>query len=417
MRNPLLTAAIGLFALAAHADDDIPSMEGKFTIPGKVAPTVVPLVIEGDQIYFEAEMEGPKGSRKVLSNLNMGHGFSAFMMRVFGDVGFVPHSPIHLRIGGVPIEAAPDVTAPIPDVDPPGRQLFDTFFATHKVEGMIESGVLQNFDIALDYSQKTLTLASPGTLPHDGVAVPIRLKPETGVVSVDVTVDGKVYPMVIDTGGPFTWVRPGTAEAWLKDHPERNRGTGAVGEANYWMKDTPAEQEGTIIRLPEAKIGPMSVANFAVLGTDPRMGGVYGMDKTEAMYENWQKNNTPGGEVAWLGANVLKHYRVTIDYKAHMSWWKKIDDIDPHELDQVGLSFIYDKGVYSVGRVATKDGKPTVSGVEKGDKVVAVDDVAATGWSRDQLLAALRGKPGDIHRVTFDRGGKTLTLSLPVTAF
>jgi len=29
----------------------------------------------------------------------------------------------------------------------------------------------------------------------------------------------------------------------------------------------------------------------------------------------------------------------------------------------------------------------------------------------------LRGKPGDLHKVTVDRGGKTLTLLLPVIAF
>jgi len=100
-----------------------------------------------------------------------------------------------------------------------------------------------------------------------------------------------------------------------------------------------------------------------------------------------------------------------------MSWWKKIDDIDPHELDQVGISFVYDKGVYSVGRVVTKDGKPTVTGVEKGDKIVSIDDAPVKGWSRDQLFAALGGKPGDLHRVTVERAGKTLTRSLPVTAF
>jgi hypothetical protein len=282
---------------------------------------------------------------------------------------------------------------------------------------MIECGVLQNFDIALDYSQKTLTLASPGTLPHDGVAVPIHVKPETGVATVEVTVDGKIYPMAIDTGGPYIWVRPSTAAAWLKGHPERDHGKGAVGQANYWMKDTPAELEGTLIRVPQAKIGPMEIANLGALGTDPRLGGVYGLDSTEAMYDGWQKNNTPDPVVAWLGGNVLKHYRVTIDYRAHMSWWKKIDEIDPHELDQVGLSFIYDNGVYSIGRIVTKDGKPTATGVEKGDKLVAVDDAPAQGWSRDQLFAALGGKPGDIHRVTVDRKGQTLTVSLPVTAF
>ncbi|HMA50310.1 MAG TPA: hypothetical protein VKP60_11185 [Magnetospirillaceae bacterium] len=416
MRAILLSAALLLVPVASFADGEMPSIAGKVTVPANLPPTVIPLTIDSDQIMFEAQADGPKASRKLLVIFNMGHGFSGWQSHVYEEAGFVRHTPVNFHIGPVPFEVAAGMSAMFDDGAYPDRQLL-TFFSTHKVEGMIEPGVLQNFDIALDYSQKTLTMAAAGTLPHDGVAVPLRVKEETNVVAVDVMVDGKPYPMVIDAGAPYTWIRPATAAEWLKGHPERAHGKGAVGEANFWMMDTPAEQEGTLIRVPEAQIGSMKIANFGVLGTDPRLAGVFGMDSTEAMFDDWQKNNTPGGEVAFLGANILKHYRITIDYKAHMSWWKKIDEIDPHELDQVGLSFLYDKGVYSVGRVATKDGEPTVKGVEKGDKIVAVDDASAKGWSRGQLYAALGGKPGGLHKVTVARAGKTLTLSLPVTAF
>lgn len=345
----------------------------------------------------------------------MGNALSGFQKHIYEAIGQVPHTAVKFRIGGVPIEAAPGVSGLLADKAYPDRQ-WGTFFFTHDVEGSIQCGVLQNFDITLDYSRKTLTLAAPGTLPHDGVAVPIRVKPETGVASVDFIVDGKAYPMVIDVGGPYIWVRPSTAETWLKAHPDWRHAEGAVGTANYGMVPVHAEQEGTLMRLPEVHIGPLKVANVGVLGTDPRLDGLFGLERSENLYDAWQEGAAEP-VVAWLGANVLKHYRITIDYKAQMSWWKKIDDIDPHELDQVGISFVYDKGVYSVGRVVTKDGKPTVTGVEKGDKIVSIDDAPVKGWSRDQLFAALGGKPGDLHRVTVERAGKTLTRSLPVTAF
>jgi hypothetical protein len=414
-KRTLLCATLLLAQIPAFAQE-IPSMAGKFKVPANVVPTTIPLIIDGDGILFEAEMDGPKGSRKFLANLNMGHGFSGYMQRVLEDVGFVRHSEIHLRIGGIPIESAPNISLMMENKDPPARQLLDTGFSSYKLEGVIECGVLQNFDIALDYSQKTLTLGSPGTLPHDGVAVPIKVKPETGVATVEVTVDGKAYPMVIDAGGSYTWIRPSTAAAWLKGHPERDHGTGAVGQANYWMLDVPTEQEGRLIRVADAKIGPMEVANLGVIGTAQRLGAM-GAETTEAMYDQYQKNNTPEPVVAWLGANVLKHYRITIDYHAHMSWWQKVSDIDPHELDQVGISLIYDNGVYKIGHVSLVKGKPVAEGVEKGDKIAAIDDKPVQGWSRDQIFTALGGKPGDIHRVTVERAGKTLTLSLPVTAF
>ncbi len=415
MNYRFLYAALLFASAASLAQDEIPSMVGKFTIPPNLPPTVVPFTLEGDQILVEVEVEGSEKSEKITCVLNMGQAISGWMKHVWKETGHIPNTPARFRIGGIPVEVASGASTDMDDAAYPDRQVGLWFF-THPVEGVIQAGFLQNFDIALDYRQKTLTLAAPGTLPHDGVAVPIRVKPETGLVTVDFIVDGKAYPMVVDVGGPYTWTRPSTAAEWLKAHPDWRRAEGAVGAANYIMAPVHAEQEGTLMRLPEVHIGPLEVANVGVLGADPRLDGLFGLQKSEELYDAWQQGAAEP-VVAWLGANVLKHYRITIDYKAHMSWWKKTDDIDPHELDQVGISFVYDKGDYSVGRIATKDGKPTASGVEKGDKIVSVDDAPAKGWSRGQLYAALGGKPGDLHKVTVDRDGKLLTLSLPVTAF
>ena len=406
----LSTAA--LLCLAACASDV--NVAGKFTVPANQPATDIPLIIEGDQILFEVEAEGPAGSRKLLVNLNMGSPYSGFQKHIYEEVGHVHGEPVKFRIGGIPVQAAPGMSGIIDDAEFPDRQLM-FFFFTHKVEGNIQCGVLQNFDIALDYSRKTLTLAAPGTLPHDGVAVPIRVKPETGLASIDFMVDGKRYPMVIDVGGAYNWVRPSTAAEWLKDHPERLRGEGAVGNANYNMTSYSIEEKGLDLRIAKAALGPMEIDNVGALGMGGG-GGPLNLIGSEWFIDQWQKDAAEP-VVGWLSANVLKHYRVTIDYKDQMSWWKKIDDIDPHELDQVGLNLVYDKGVYSVGRIVEKDGKPTAKGVESGDKITAIDDAPVKGWSRDQLFGALRGKPGDSHQVTVERGGKTLTFFLPVEAF
>jgi len=169
------------------------------------------------------------------------------------------------------------------------------------------------------------------------------------------------------------------------------------------------------MRLDKAALGPMDMANVGVFGAGGGMGPL-NVISTEGFLDDWQKD-APEPVIGWLGANVLKHYRITIDYKAHMSWWKKLSDFDPHELDQVGIEFAYDKGFYSVARIVGKEGKPTATGIESGDRVVAIDDAKIDGWTRDQLFAALGGKPGDSHRVTVERSGKSLTVPLPVTAF
>lgn len=413
-RSLLITAAM-LYS-AASFGQEAPSMVGRFTIPASVPPTIIPLTLEGDQPLLEVEADGPAGKQKLLALLNMGHALTGWKQHVYSDLGFVRHTAVDFNLGGIPIEAAPGSSLMLDDDAYPKRQIANTFFFTHKVEGIVECGVLEAFDIALDYQQKTLTLASPGTLPHEGVPVPLHIKEETGVVTVDVMVDGKAYPMAIDTGGSFVWVRPSTAATWLQAHPDWARGKGAVGVSDFKMQDDPGEQDGTLIRIPEAQIGPMKIVNLGVLGTASNRTGLLRTDQTEKMYDSWQQDTPP--VVGWIGGNVLKHYRVTIDYKARMSWWQKVSDIDPHELDQVGITLVYDEGNYSIGRVATtSDGKPAVTGVEKGDKITAIDNAKVEGWSRDQIFAALHGKPGDIHRVTVERGGKSLTVPLPVMAF
>ena len=408
----LSTAA--LLYLAACSSDEVPSMVGKFTVPPNLSPTVVPFTLEGDQILVEVEVQGSAQSRKIICALNMGHPVSGWMEHVWKETGHVPHTPAKFSVGGVPVEVASGASASTDDVAYPDRQL-DFWFFTHQVEGALQAGFLENFDIALDYTRKTLTLAAPGTLPHDGVAVPIRVKPETGLATVDFIVDGKPYPIVIDVGGAYSFVRKSTATEWLKTHPGWLHADGAIGPANYLMIGQGAEEKGSLMRLDKAALGPMAIENAGFFGVGGGMGPL-DVISTESFFDDWQKL-APEPVIGWLGANVLKHYRITIDYKAQMSWWKKLDEIDPHELDQIGISFVYDKGDYSVGRVVTKDGKPTVTGIEKGDKIVSIDDAPVKAWSRDQLFAALGGKPGDLHRVTVERDGKTLTLSLPVTAF
>ena len=73
MKFGFLSAAV-LLGLAACSREAEPSMAGKFKVPANLAPTTIPLIIEGDQILFEVEADGPSASRKLLVALNLGHG-------------------------------------------------------------------------------------------------------------------------------------------------------------------------------------------------------------------------------------------------------------------------------------------------------------------------------------------------------
>ncbi len=413
-----LLLAVALLGLTAcnNVQTGPRSMLDQVTIPPDVGATTLPIIVEGDQILVEEEADRPDGGvRKILVNVNLGGPYSSWQEHVYKEVGYDKEKPLAFRLGGIPITVAPGASMIQADAEYPKRQRWP-FFYTHRVEGELQSGILEHFDIALDYVDKTLTLAAPGTLPHDGVAVPIRVNEATGLVSIDFVVDGKPYPMVIDIGGGYSWVRPSVVTQWIHAHPDWERGKGAVGAANYNMVDFEFEKEGTLVRLPEISLGQMPIKNVGVMATGPVFGWPLDIWFREALFDLWQKSAAEP-VVAWLAANVVKHYRLTIDYKNHMSYWLKKSDIDPHELDQVGVTLVYEDGNYRIGGIVSQQGKPTVTGVEAGDLIAAIDDAPVQGWSRDQIFAALGGKPGDIHRVTIKRGGKSLTVPLAVTAF
>ena len=66
---------------------------------------------------------------------------------------------------------------------------------------MLPAGVLQQFEVTLDYAHRTLTLATPGgDCRIDSQPVPSTINPKTGFVTVDDTIGGRAYSVVVDAG-------------------------------------------------------------------------------------------------------------------------------------------------------------------------------------------------------------------------
>ncbi|HEY2905990.1 MAG TPA: hypothetical protein VGJ29_08815, partial [Vicinamibacterales bacterium] len=87
------------------------------------------------------------------------------------------------------------------------------------VEAMLSAGVLKGFQVVIDYRQRTVALAQPGTLKPEGVAVPFHTSPKTGLIAIDGSIDGTSYPVTIDNGSAYTWFNQSTATKWLVAHP------------------------------------------------------------------------------------------------------------------------------------------------------------------------------------------------------
>jgi len=239
--------------------------------------------------------------------------------------------------------------------------------------------------------------------------VPIRVDEKTGLAVVNVSVDGQEYPMTIDNGSAYTWIRKAVAGKWLAAHPEWERGQGAVGVSNMRMADEGMEAEGTVVRVSEMKLGTMILSQVGALAVGPR-------NSHEDM-TGWYSKKNVMPVIGWLGGNVLQGFRITIDYEKGMSYWEKQKEVDGHDLDEVGLTLESRKGDFFVAAVAAQNGKPTVEGIQPGDKLVRIGDQQTQGMPWSKVLSAMHGEPGERREILVERGGKRITVEARVSRF
>lgn len=108
---------------------------------------------------------------------------------------------------------------------------------------------------------------------------------------------GVKYGFLIDTGASFTMVSEALLKTWGNDHHDWPRHTGAVGEA--------ATLGGMTLEtmfVPQGRWGPSELGEFGVVS------------QREGTFERWMSSMMSAPIVGSLAGNVLKHFRVELDY-------------------------------------------------------------------------------------------------------
>ena len=363
----------------------------------------VPFVLDGNRVYARVEFITPEGtSRKALVFVDLGSPSMILSKDLYAELGVGSNKTLGLRIGEMTISMeSADVTN--------DAWLPFSIGQDRKVEALLPAGVLQQYQVRFDYADHTMTLAQPATLRLQGAVVPLRLNPKTGLSSIETKIDGKIYPITIDNGSGYTWIRMPAAKDWFLRHPDWQRGIGAVGPSNMRMADDGIETTGTLVRIAEIKLGSMSIRQVGALAIAPDDHGHDFMD--------WYSTKNAVPVIGWLGGNVLRHYRITLDYPRQMSYWERQSALDSHDLDYVGLTLLFRHGEYYVGQIAARGGRPTVTGIQVGDKLVQVGKLRTYGASRDALFAAMHGKPEVVRQLIVERDGRLFHINASVTAF
>jgi hypothetical protein len=409
-----------------------PDMQGAFKVESS-ALTTVPFTFDDNRVFVEVAFSAPDGStRKTLAFVNMGAGSFVLTNKLYRELGVGDGHPLAMAIGGMTVGIDPRAVQPEDfaeaftiKINPfaktqtaadaakgPGGTM-EQFAAPMKVEASIPPGLLQNFQAVFDYGARTITLAAPGSLKPDGVAVPIRVNPKTGFATIDLAVDGKIHPSVIDDGGSYTAMREPVVAAWIRTNPLRLRSEGGIGESNLTMT-TGFEIGAPVVKLQGAQLGPMRLDELGAIA--PTAGGTMG-GLVERAFWNWYSAKAGEDVDGWIGGNILKGYRVTLDYPNRTAYFLRERPADTHDLDQVGITLTRRQGMTAVAGIAKKDGVETVSGVAAGDRIVSIDGHPTAAMTRGGLLAALHGKPGERHTLALKRAGQDLTVDVLVTGF
>jgi len=376
----------------------------------KSRSVTAPVILDHNRMLVDAEMQRKDGSwRKARLWIDTGNPdffMSETLARDLGidlsargeaaDEGVQPLEvppPVGVRIGGMPL--AFDSVRSMVMFEP--RWLFSTM----RNDANLPSTVLKRYQVIFDYPALRLTIAELGCLKPRGVRAAASVHPQTGIVQIAAFVDGESLGFALDNGASYSFVSEDVLTRLSQRHPDWPHCAGAVGCANIWGW-WPQESMWPIMRLSEIQWGPVRLSDVGMVGL-PRIF------RNGSDLGTWYSRKTAHPVVGFLGPNAFKAFRVEIDYAGSAVYFEKGPDVDPHDLDLVGLTLRPEPdGTYQVIGVARKDGPTAVKGVEVGDKLTAIGDLRTTGATMGTVVDALRGKPGEVRILVLDRDGKEI---------
>lgn len=362
-----------------------------------------PFILDANRMYAELTFIRPDGTlHKTLAFVDLGSPSMILAQALFQELQLDQKKPLTFYVGKMAVQVeASKVTS-------------DTWLPfsigdNRRVEALLPAGVMDRYGVAIDYAHRTLTLAMPGILKPAGIPLPCRVDEKTGLVVVNVGVSGRLYPITIDNGSAYTWLRKATVQEWFAVHPRWKRGIGAVGASNMRMADDGIEATGILVRIEEIKLGSLHLRKVGALAIGP--------SSSNWDFIDWYSRKNPVAVIGWLGGNVLQGFRITIDYPNRMTYWLAQTELDSNDLDQVGLTLRSTGSEYFVAGVVTQNAQPTVEGIQPGDKLLQVDGLRTDGATASAVLSALHGKPGESRTLLLQRDSSRFTVQARVVSF
>jgi predicted aspartyl protease len=211
-------------------------------------------------------------------------------------------------------------------------------------EGMVPGRLLRKYHVIFDYPAKTFTLARLGTVVPKGERLPAPIG-RTGFPRIELTIAGETLGFLLDTGATYTMVSRATIDRWAAAQPAWPKATGAIGLAN--MFGGKVEAEALMLRMAET-----TWAACASKGGSRVASGRH--------VRKYMSSMMTAPIAGAIGGNILKQFRVEIDYANGLVYLERGGVAEPYDLDQVGLTL-----------VANERGELLISAVSPGNDAVS----------------------------------------------
>jgi hypothetical protein len=191
-------------------------------------------------------------------------------------------------------------------------------------------------------------------------------------------------------------------DKWQATHPDWPRCIGAVGAAN--MIGGAFDAKAEMLRLPEMQWDTFDLPRVGVVSRPP------------GTFEKQMSDMMTAPIVGSIAGNVLRAFRIEIDYRHGLTYLEKGKDVDSEGLNTVGVVIgAHPDASYTVSGAAQCRGKNLVEGVHSGDKLIGINDSAVTGSLAD-VLHELQGTRGEVKNMLVERDGRQITIRATVTS-
>ena len=367
----------------------------------------VPMTLDHNRIVIDLDVTSSNGATQRVhawvdngnADLEMSRRFAALigLTVTCGNKACSAPPPAAITIGtmNLPLTGVREVKLPIEpsSVMAPGVN----------AEINIPAAVLRNYDVLINFPERKFTIGQPGSLKFNGVKSKMVVNPSTGIIEILSTVDNKKYNLGLDLGSSISFLSEELFDKLSTAHPNWPHMTGAIGPANMWGADV--ETKWKLLRIERIQYGPLFLSGIPVVSLP---------QETLDFFEKRAGVSTAGV----LGSEALLNYRVGLDYVHSMVYFDIGRTFNFPDFDVIGIILRpEDDGRFTILGGADFEGKKSVSEVQAGDHLVAVDGTPLQSSTMGQAWRMLGGSPGQERTLTIKRGGEQFTVSAKVQNF